>query len=491
VIEPLTPLAHFRRVMAIARRQWWLIGLVLVLALGAATFRIERADPVYESSMKVVVGQGRALFGPSVSFAIQPFTETMSDLLQSEVVAQETITRLRLQMKPADLLSDLHVTSGADTSVLQVSYHSHSVRRGTLILGMVGSVFTELIDRKFAGSPRTTAPAQGLAPDSAEPVTATVFDPAHPVAGRVSPKTKLILAIAAGLGLLGGILLALLRDTLARRIRSPAEAQAALDLDVVGTMPAAAFEIAPAQLSVVHTKVATQVTRSVSLLAASLRYAGALDEQGVILVTSAAPAEGKTTVAAHLAAELARSGKRVVAIEADLHNPSLHKLLSVEPGRAGLSDVLSDEADLATTLVRATGRLDEALVPAAAGAASSWDAPEGPLFLAAGTPHPDPARLFLLGRFADLTARLRLRADFVVVDTPPLLLASETYPLVQLADLVLVVVREGATKEDQARAVADKLKSLHVQAAAIVVTASTSAKRDGYTYGYGRYGDTG
>src|SRR5450755_2762362 len=97
------------RYVSILRRQWWVMVIVVIVALAAAAFYVSNATPVYSASSKVVVGQDQTLFNPAVSVNYQAFTSTISSLLQSNVVAQDTIKKLGLKMTPTQLLSNLSV----------------------------------------------------------------------------------------------------------------------------------------------------------------------------------------------------------------------------------------------------------------------------------------------------------------------------------------------------------------------------------------------
>src|SRR5437763_15841703 len=101
--EPLTSsIQHYGRVL---RRQWWVVLVVALAACGAATVYVKRAKPVYSASMKLIVGQDQQLFSPNLSVNVQTYTQTVTDLLQSQVVARKTISLLGLHLTPATLLS--------------------------------------------------------------------------------------------------------------------------------------------------------------------------------------------------------------------------------------------------------------------------------------------------------------------------------------------------------------------------------------------------
>ncbi|QEC47328.1 hypothetical protein FSW04_06830 [Baekduia soli] len=480
-LDPSPSRTTLQSYLRILRRQWWVPAVTTVVALLAAIVYTQTATPKYSASTKIVVGQGRALFGADASGAVQPFTQTMTDLLQSDVVARETISRRHLDLTPQQLLSRLSVTSNPDTSVLQVSYEDTDVRRATRTLATIAGVFVDLVDRQQGTASSSGASSTTPSASQSAAVSATVFDPAHPNPDQVSPHVKRTLALALILGVIAGVLLAFLRDVLSGRIRSQEEAGEAFGATVLATLPPAVLGTKPSQVAFLPKALSGQVAESVQLLAASLRFSGPRKESGVIVVTSARPEDGKSTVVAHVSSVLARTGAWVIAVEADMYRPTLHRLLDVEAAGEGLTDVLSGHRQLEDVLVE---------VPAVQLAPVNGNgrppaAEEVRLqLLPAGTPHPLPAELLSLGTTGELVAHLRRISEYVVIDTPPMLLSGDSFPLLQLADLVIVVCREGETSRDEAQSVRSRLAGLGVENYHIVLTNSSQAEQRTYGYSY-------
>ncbi|HMJ34654.1 MAG TPA: Wzz/FepE/Etk N-terminal domain-containing protein [Baekduia sp.] len=476
-----TTLQTYVRVL---RRQWWVPAITTVVAMLAATAYTQTATPQYSASTKIVVGQSRALFGADASGAVQPFTQTMTDLLQSDVVARETIKERNLDITPQALLSRLKVTSNPDTSVLQVSFEDPDADRAAQTLSTIANTFVRLVDQQQAGRTDAAGATTTTPPNtsgSSAPVSATVFDPAHPDPDQVSPHVKRTLVLALLLGLVTGVLLAFLRDVLSGRIRSEEEAAEAFGATVLAPLPPAVLGTKPSQVAFLPKALAGQVAESVQLLAASLRFSGASKESGVIVVTSARPQDGKSTVVAHISAALARTGGWVVAVEADMYRPTLHRLLDIEPAGPGLTDVLSGDRRVEDILVDVpVGQL----AGVGAGAGGADDHQTRLQLLPAGTPHPLPAELLSLGTTGELIAHLRSAADYVVVDTPPMLLSGDSFPLLQVADQVIVVCREGETSRDEAQSVRARLSSLGIKNYSVVLTNSSQAQQRAYGYSY-------
>jgi capsular polysaccharide biosynthesis protein/Mrp family chromosome partitioning ATPase len=489
-----------QRYVMVLRRQWWVALVVTAVALAAAILYVERATPVYSASMKVVVGQGQTLATPSQAVDIQSYTQTITDLLQSQVVARQTIQRLGLNENATTLLASLGVSAGPNTSVIDVTYDDTNQPRAVRILSTLGGIFTSLVNSELGSKAQNSAQA-------AQAISVVVFDPAHADPGRVSPRTTRTLAIALVLGLVAGLLLALLRDALSGRIRNEEEAESAYGAHVIGALPRGTLGLPTGGHSGLPPKLAARMSDTFQMLTARLRYSNDL-ERGVIVVTGARPEDGKSTVSAHIAAVLAMAGNDVIAVEADLHRPALCRLLGIRAGRQGVRELITQDLDLESLLVEVSSDVIVA-APQTAGeerepltvatAATGPDArrsrrpatkpargpaPVGRLrLLPAGLGTQNPGNILALGNSSPLVSRLRDTCDYVVIDTPPLLLSGDAYPLVQLADAVLVVSKERSSTVEDARRMRKILRSLGVHDFSLVVSESQSVSSEDY-YAY-------
>jgi len=188
-------------------RQAWLVALVMVTCIAAAAIYTKQQHPVYRASMKVVVGQADSFFQPDVANATEIYTQTMSDLVKSEVVASTVVDRLHMDIDPTVVINNLQVTTQPSAAVLQISYDDTDVARGQRTLEEVGSVFIEMVHDRLA----PTFTEQGK-----PAISVTVFDPAHTLPGVVRPKLLFNLGGAAAIGLVLGILAAFIRIQLVR-----------------------------------------------------------------------------------------------------------------------------------------------------------------------------------------------------------------------------------------------------------------------------------
>ena len=417
----------------------------------------------------------------------------MTELLQSDVVAGRVIREQNLSINATELLDRVEITSKPDTSVLEVTYDDTDKGRAVRVLGELAASFTQLIDEGLGGGRTATPTPSASDATSAEPVSATVFDPAHLEPGQVSPKPVRTLVIATIVGLIVGLAVAFLRDLLASRVRDQAEAEAAFGAPVVGVLPRGTVGSNPAELELLTSKSAGRVRQSFEMLSATMRFSLKSENLSVILVTSGMPEEGKTTVAANLAFALARSGRRVVVVEGDTRRPALHAFFGHPPAGLGMLDVVSGAASLDHALVDIPLSLREPAEPDLGrrrGARSATTALEPPaeagelLLLPAGHKGQGTPPILSVSQAATMIANLREYADCIVFDSAPLLLAGDAFPFAQLANEVLVVCRERASSRRQAERVRSRLRSIGVEEFSVVLTEATAAAEPTYDYSY-------
>jgi non-specific protein-tyrosine kinase len=161
-----------------------------------------------------------------------------------------------------------------------------------------------------------------------------------------------------------------------------------------------------------------------------------------MIVTSAAPGEGKSTTLANLAVTIAQAGKQVILADCDLRRPAQHRLFGL-PNSAGLTTMVVDDQAMNSP------PLQETEVP------NLW-------LLASGPPPPNPAELLGSRRMTDIIAALLDRADMVLFDAPPVIAVTDAAVLAAKVDGVLLVLRAGKTKREhvqRAKALLDKVNA--------------------------------
>lgn len=178
---------------------------------------------------------------------------------------------------------------------------------------------------------------------------------------------------------------------------------------------------------ITHTDVESSGAEAFRMLRTGLAFANAERKLRTIAVTSPGPSEGKSTISVNLASVLAQAGSRVLLIDADMRHPVLHTVFK-HGKKPGLSDLIIAKTEPA-----------QAIFPTGL---------EGLFCLPCGTVPPSPADLLTLNATRDLLDRLQSEYDYVVVDTPPVLVAADTPIIGALVDTCVMVVRAGRTALD-------------------------------------------
>lgn len=295
----------------------------------------------------------------------------------------------------------------------------------------------------------------------------------------VKPQRGLILALSGVLGLLAGLGLAFLRNSLKPGIKSADELEQALGLHVFATIPKSAVQ---QQLAVnivakkpgVHLLAAVKpdeaAIESLRSLRTALQFAMLDARNNIVLITGPTPGIGKSFTSANFAAVLAAAGKRVLLIDGDMRKGHIHQFFGMERG-IGLSEVIAGSQTLEQTL-------HQQLLP-------------GLDFLSTGTTPPNPAELLMAPATQQLLQNASQQYDIVVIDTPPVLAVADTAVLAPQAGTVFLIARSEITALGEVQESLKRLNQAGVSVKGAIFNGLDLSKRrygQGYGYGYKRYG---
>lgn len=188
----------------------------------------------------------------------------------------------------------------------------------------------------------------------------------------------------------------------------------------------------------------------------------------VIVVTSAAPGEGKTTTSINLAITFAQTYAKVILVDADLRKARVHRYLQMDR-RDGLSNLLCGFCDYETA-IKKNVRSDFDIIPA-------------------GEIPPNPAELLETAEFSDLISRLQDEYDYVIIDTPPFTVVTDSLIVSKLSTGVFVAIKENETNYDLLDDTFDGLEKADAKIIGVITHGNVSKeKKHSYYKKSGKYG---
>jgi polysaccharide biosynthesis transport protein len=305
-----------------------------------------------------------------------------------------------------------------------------------------------------------------------------IADTARPPSKPVFPNLKLNLLLAAALSLFLGIGGVLLVDSLDTTIRDPEQVNKLFQTELISTLPKIrdtltttklkALSAGPEAAVTAHddrAKSFTAFEEAIRMLRNSILLGDFDRKLRSILVTSATPGEGKSTIALHLALAHAEQGKRTLLIDADLRRPTVHQKLSLQVNK-GLSSVLTGVCAWETAVMRLPG-LDT-------------------LHVLPGGPSSRRAADLLGSGIVDILDDAARLYDLIIIDSPPLLGFAEPMQLAIAADGVIIAASAGETNRRAINAVMLTLRRLRANILGIVLNRTSKEAGAGYYY-YNKY----
>jgi len=290
-----------------------------------------------------------------------------------------------------------------------------------------------------------------------------VIEPAE--AGiKVSPRTARNGVLALFLGLILGVGLAFLADYLDDTLKTREDFARHYNAPIIGEIARHSPPGEKEELEIVYlSDPGSTAAEGYRNLRTNIQFLNLEGNTRLIMVTSASPDEGKTSVALNLGAALAEMGKRVVVVEADLRRPAMDDLWKGKHAR-GLTDV-----------IMGTASLEQAVVPLGK---------QNLALLMCGVKPPNPAELVSSQAMQDILHRLRQEYDYVIVDAPPVLAVSDAVAMAPMMDGVILAASYRIARRDAARHAMELLSKVEARVLGVVINKVEMTGRYGYGYGY-------
>lgn len=185
-----------------------------------------------------------------------------------------------------------------------------------------------------------------------------------------------------------------------------------------------------------------------------------------IVVTSSGPNEGKTTTALNLAVTLAQNGHKIILLDCDMRKPSIHKRLKMS-NMTGISDILVGEVLLNKAINK--------------GPVENLD------IITSGTRPPNPAELLSSQRMLGFLEELEKEYEYIIIDTPPVLMVTDAQVLSKYADGTLLVVASGEAEKDAVKRAKELLDKVEANIIGVVLNKLDTSRRGYYGYYYQYY----
>lgn len=514
---------ELQRIVFVLRRRALPILLVGLLAAGAAYAFASGLPKSYEAKATLIVGQSLTSANPDYNdlLASQRLSLTYASVATMRTTLEHVIDSLGLDVTYEQLKSRITADAPRDSTLINIRATDESPGLAAAIANAVAGetiaqspavqgqaadtqafvtaqlnelrtqiqVIHDEINRLSQLSTRTSdqdqrldslenrmsqaratyiAMLQSASGSSANVIT--LADPAVQPSAPSGPRVALLTSLAAVAGLLLAAGIALLRDYFDDRIQSPDDAQAIAGLATLGTIGRMGYTKDRQDSITMWQSPHTPAAEAFRTLRTNLGFSNVDQQLRVVLVTSAMPSEGKTTVASNLAIAFAQAGKRAYLLDADLRRPGIHPTFTV-PNGMGLSTLLRAEQLTPLSPIHVAHQVDNGL-----------------RVITTGPLPPNPAELLDSQRMKDLLRILRDDSDLVILDSPPILAATDAAVLASIVDGTIIVIDASSTSGAAVARARDALDAVGARVLGAVLNKAT--QRAG-TYDYQYYYSTG
>ncbi|WP_232549041.1 polysaccharide biosynthesis tyrosine autokinase [Propioniciclava soli] len=396
----------------------WLLVTVLTLLGGLVAFGLSSLmTPQYRSSASLYFTLN---FGNTASDLAQGSTYTSNqmtsfgELASSPVVLQPVIDRLQLPMSTEQLGRVVNISTPRETVIMDVAVATADPQRSAEIANAIAAQAKTVIEEY---APRTR--------EGASTVTVRTIKEATPPTYQFAPDKRTNTALGLFAGLLAGVLAAISIATLDNKVRGEASLAETGKVTFLGSLRSRSGKGGGHEATVLQEPTGS-AAEEYRQLRSSLRYVTLSKQPLALVVSSATPGEGKSTVAVNLAAVIAESSRSVLLIDADLRRPRVASYAQID-GSVGVTDVLVGQAELSDT-IQPLGDSGVDILPAGGSA-------------------PNPAELLSSPQMAEILDYGRQHYDAVIIDTAPVLVVADALALTTITDGIVLVARVDKTRK--------------------------------------------
>lgn len=506
----------------------WLVILAVLIAGGIAFFVSRQITPVYQATATMLVNQAPSANSSEYAALLtsQRLAETYAQMLTTQPIMDGVANSLNLNALPDSLKKIVIVEPIRDTQLIKVNVQHTNPSLAARIANEVVITFSEYNENfqasRYADTEASLSAqledlnqriqeinleiqAMGDDPDlelernkqkttlaqnqqlfasllqtyeevrlaKAESTSNVVLvEPANVPSDPIRPKILQNTLLAAAVGGMLAFGLIFLLDALDNTIKSPDDVTRHLGLPVLGII-ARDQTTGENEPLITIAQPRAPVSEAYRALRTNIQFASVDKPIQSLLITSIAPSEGKTTVAANLSTTLAQGGRNIILIDADLRKPKIHQRLNLS-NQKGLTSLFMQPEVLLNGTVQKTDT-------------------NNLYVMTAGNLPPNPSELLASDRMDLIISKMKRNADMVIIDTPPIMAVTDAVILSQRVDGVLVVIRVGSTKTAAAQQTINQLRRLNANVLGVVLNqVPTRGSRYYYSnryYAYQEYYD--
>jgi succinoglycan biosynthesis transport protein ExoP len=431
------------------RRKWIIVGTVLITTFVVILGTLQM-PPVYKAVTKLRIQTLTSGASDYVQYDIRytvRIVNTYIEIATSGPVLEDLKERLNL-----DQLPPIEIRAVEDTELLQIIAQSQDPEAARQIANTLAQILVERGTELF-GRDQYLLPEEYQAAD--QPFV-YIVEPAIRPETAVGPNRAVFALVGAGLGLLGGGGLAFLFDNLDTKLYDTQTIAAITGLPILARIPEVPKLKRTKLLFVVY-----PYSEILRYLRTRVLNAAQKSNLRTLMVTSAQPAEGKSTIITALALSLAQIGHKVVLVDADLRLPTVHEFFDIDRTR-GLSTVLQGQMSLSEVIQEIQPTLH---------------------IIASGVSPSPSAELLNSAEMLEVLQELSQRYDFVLLDAPAVLAAADALVLAPKVDGVLLVARRTQIKQQEIESSLSMLAGVGINPMGLVVN---SAEPNPSTH-YARY----
>ena len=442
-------------------KRWaWLIALFLLIAgltAAAVSYELPR---VYQTTTTALVNPKQILLpgtDAGSSLSTDQLVETYVQLINATPVQQKLIAD-GIPRSADELAREMQVRSRGTTTLIDIVINDRDPQVAQRIAEDIVPAFNSSLlefQSKVAGAGTRTPQLEALVPWQV---------PAAAPTAPVSPKPLLNIALALAAGLVLGVGLAFMLEYLDNTIKTEADVRLKLDLPLLGPVLFKGRKTLGRKESlalVTETHPTDPVSEGYRAIRTNLMFTAIDRPLKTLVVTSAAPGEGKTSTAVNLAVTMAQNGSRVVLVDADFRRPALHRVFQRTENR-GLGDVIIG-----------TATLSELLLPTGT--------PNLRLLCSGPTP-PNPSELLGSSRMRQVVEELAKQSETIIIDSPPVGAVTDATVLGARADGVILVVERGRTEVAAVSRARDKLIGVGANLLGVVLNKVRASEAAEYYY---------